>query len=207
MLERPARGYFGGLWVFPGGGVAAIDDSALAHDVVAVAPDSDDFVWRAAALRETIEEVGLALTDPPLLHPIDGVGGDVYRQVGDQGAHLDGRRLRLLSQWMTPVGAPTRFDVRFYLAVIDGDPVLSAQPQEVVDMVWTDPGAALNRAERSEWAMVTPTVHHLEWLRRHPDTEAAWAAASRATGLRVEPIVERDGSVVRVHLPASAQLP
>lgn len=207
MLERPPRGYFGGLWVFPGGGVEAIDDSALAHGVVEVAPDCDDFVWRAAAMRETIEEVGLALTDPPLLHPVDGVGGDVYQQVGDQGARLDGRRLRLLSQWVTPVGAPTRFDVRFYLAVIDGDPVLSAQPQEVVDLIWINPGAALERAERSEWAMVTPTIHHLQWLTRHTDTAAAWEGASRATGLRVEPIVEGDGSVVRVHLPAAAELP
>lgn len=207
MLKRPARGYFGGLWVFPGGGVEPVDDSPIAHQAVRVADSCDDFTWRAAALRETVEEVGLALTDPPLAAPLEAARMDVFERVIERGARLDGERLRLLSQWVTPAGAPTRFDARFYLSVIDDDPDLTPQPGEVVDLAWTSPEAALERGQRHEWAIVTPTVHHLEWLARQPDAATAWESSLRATGLVVEPMVERDGSEVRVHLPAAAELP
>jgi recombination protein RecT len=207
MVERPARGFFGGLWVFPGGGVDAIDDSADARLAVDVPEDCDDFPWRAAALRETLEEVGLALTDSPLPGPLLGPGGDIYLRLSQRGIRLDGRRLRLLSQWVTPTGAPTRFDARFYLARVAGDPDLVLQQDEIVSHAWVTPRSALERVEANEWAMVTPTIIHLQWLDRFPDIDQAWQAAVDATGSRVEPILERDGSEVRVRLPAAAELP
>lgn len=207
MVERPARGFFGGLWVFPGGGVDAIDDSADAHLTVEVPEHCDDFPWRAAALRETLEEVGLALTDSPLAAPLPVHGTDIYLRLSQLGIRLDGRRLRLLSQWVTPTGPPTRFDARFYLARVAGDPDLVLQQDEIVSHAWVTPRSALQRVETQEWAMVTPTIHHLEWLDRFPDIDQAWRAAADATGRRVAPVVERDGSEVRVRLPAAAELP
>lgn len=207
MLERPARGFFGGLWVFPGGGVEEIDDSAIAREVTEFPEDSDDHRWRVAALRETIEEVGLAITRPALAVGIHGVGEAVFSKLAERRARLDASRLRLLSQWVTPVGAPTRFDARFYLAVIDGDPSLSPQPEEVLAVEWITPASALGRFDRGEWAMVTPTLHHLRWLAGFQDTEQVWESAARASGQRVEPVIERDGSEVRVRLPAHAELP
>src|SRR5690554_7616023 len=76
MLHRVARGFFGGLWVFPGGKVEEIDHSDLAREAVAVPEDADDRPWRSAALRETIEEVGVAITDPPLAEPLRAEGAD-----------------------------------------------------------------------------------------------------------------------------------
>lgn len=207
MIERPDGGFFGGLWVFPGGGVDPIDDSAEARLAVDVPEDCDDFPWRAAALRETWEEVGLALTEAPLPGPLLGSGRDIYLRLSQLGIRLDGRRLRLLSQWVTPIGAPTRFDARFYLGRVAGDPDIRLQRDEIVSHAWVTPRSALQRIEAKEWAMVTPTIHHLQWLDRFPDIEQAWQAAVNATGSRVEPTIERDGSEVRVRLPAAAELP
>lgn len=207
MLERPARGFFGGLWVFPGGGVEEIDDSALAREVSEFSSEADDHGWRVAALRETIEEVGLAITRPGLARPIHAVGEAVFSRLAEAGARLDTTRLRLLSQWVTPADAPTRFDARFYLTVVEGDPTLAPQPEEVMAVEWITPTCALGRFDNGEWAMVTPTLHHLRWLAGFQATEEVWEAAARASGQRIEPTIERDGSEVRVRLPADAELP
>jgi recombination protein RecT len=207
MIERPARGFFGGLWVFPGGGLETIDEGEMARRAVRVPPGVDDLSWRAAALRETAEEVGLALTDPESVEPINGTGEAVFESVLARGAVFDGERLRLVSQWVTPAGAPTRFDTRFYLALMDSDPDLILQPGEVIDTAWISPAEALDRMERQEWGLVTPTIHHLQWLARHDDVDAVWQAAGQALGARIEPVVEYDGSEVRIQLPTGAELP
>ena len=204
MMERPARGYFGGLWVFPGGGLEDIDDSPLAR--AAVAGAGSDHRWRAAALRETVEEVGLALTTPATDGPLDATGSDVFREVLAHSSRLDGASLHFLSQWVTPPGAPSRFDVRFYLTVVEGDPPLAPRPSEAVDACWVAPDDALGRAEAGELAIVTPTLRHLRWLDRHRHVDAAVLAASGSDVLHSEPHVGPDGSHVTVGLPQTVGL-
>src|SRR5690606_2060540 len=185
------RGFFGGLWVFPGGKVEEIDHSDLAREAVAVPEDADDRPWRSAALRETIEEVGVAITDPPLAEPLRAEGAAVFEQVLAHEAVLDGRRLRLLSQWVTPRSAPVRFDTRFYLARVEEDTAPEADPAEATEACWVPPRLALERAADGSWPMIVPTRHHLEWLAGFDDLAAAWEAAGRARIRPVEPIVER----------------
>lgn len=205
MVERPARGYFGGLWVFPGGGLENVDSSPLAAE--AVGGGHSDHAWRAAALRETAEEVGLALTTPPRSQPLVAEGAEVFEAVLEDGSRLDGEALRFLSRWITPRFAPRRYDARFYLATVDYDPDLVLRPSEVLDAAWVEPGEALQRGEDGAWSLVLPTIHHLRWLHRHGDVAAAWDAAGRATGEAVEPIIESDGSEVFLVVPEAAELP
>lgn len=207
MLERPARGFFGGLWVFPGGALEPIDGGDLARGAVALPGGADDLAWRTAALRETVEEVGLAVTDPQVEGAIDAVGEAVFEAVRTRGAVLDGRRLRLLSQWVTPRGLPTRYDARFYLTILSSAPALLPRAGEVVDLGWFTAAEGLARVERGEWSMARPTLHHLRWLTGHSDLEAMWSAGAPPAGQRVEPMIESDGSKVLVRLPASADLP
>lgn len=211
MMERPARGYFGGLWVFPGGGVEKIDGSALARSAVNLPAETEDVVWRVAALRETTEEVGVAVVESDAstsaLVPMVASGQEVFGQIKSSGHRFDGAGLRLLSQWVTPRQAPTRFDARFYVTVVDDDPRLVLQKGEVMAAEWVTPTRALDRYDDGNWKMVTPTLHHLRWLSRFERVDDMWAAAADASGARVEPIVETDGSEVRVRLPAWAELP
>jgi 8-oxo-dGTP pyrophosphatase MutT (NUDIX family) len=207
MLERPARGFFGGLWVFPGGGVEPIDEGPLAAAAVSMPDGASDHRWRAAALRETVEEVGLAITREPWSGPLVASGEEVFGRVLAGGTTLDGHRLQLLSQWVTPAEAPTRFDARFYLTTIEGDPPLVAHPEEVIDLTWTTPSNALRRGQEGNWAMVTPTLHHLEWLARQSGPRRAWEVATGTLETPAVSRIESDGSEVLVRLPSSSELP
>lgn len=207
MVERPARGFFGGLWVFPGGGVEPIDESAAASSVATNPADATDVRWRIAAMRETIEEVGVAITEAGSFDSMIAQGSDVFEQLQQRGERLDGSRLRLLSQWVTPRQSPKRFDARFYLTVLEGDPPLTPRPGEVMAAQWISPRSALDRSREGVWKLVTPTLHHLEWLAKFDHTDNVWAAAADASGIRVEPTITYDGSEVRVRLPAGADLP
>ena len=100
MGRRPARSRFApDAWVFPGGRVDRTD------------PGEGDARFRAAAVRETLEETGLAV-DHALLRP--------------------------LGRAITPSESPIRFDARFYLARAAES--LSAAPLvtngEFTDIAW-----------------------------------------------------------------------
>ena len=125
LLRRPDRGSFAGAWVFPGGKVDPDD----VRDGEAEVEDA-----RRAAIRETSEEVGLA---------VDG--------------------LVVLSEWHPPVEAPTRIRTWFFLAAAPAaEPVPS--PDEVAEIAWMTPSEALARHAAGEWTLYPPTwitLHHL----------------------------------------------
>lgn len=156
MVERPARGVFGGIWAFPGGAVEEDDDSFERYGFVDA--------WRAAALRETAEEVGIFLTEPPSARPVPDVGADVFGALSRAGARFDPGRLRYVASWITPTEVPRRFDARFYVASVDAEVEGSLHTQELVDMEWVGPTEILRRVEDDEWAMIFPTVWLVELL-------------------------------------------
>lgn len=141
LMRRPARGSFAGAWVFPGG---KVDPDDRRKD----AAECDDA--RRAAIRETFEEVGLA--------------------VGD---------LVPLSQWQPPAEAPTRIRTWFFLgSAPDRDPVPSAD--EVAEIAWVRPDEALARHGAGEWLLFPPTWVTLHQLSAFADAEAALASGASA---------------------------
>lgn len=153
MGKRPPGGPFGDVWVFPGGAVDPEDFDA--------APDTET-AWRLAALRETWEEVGLALTDP------DGaeipVGeGSVHRRMAAAGISFATDRLVYLSNWVTPRMVSKRFDTRFFVITADGSP---RSGDELADVGWIPVGRALELHDRAEFPMIFPTVSHLRYVQR-----------------------------------------
>jgi len=204
MVERVTRGFFGGLMVFPGGALEACDRADAALE--AVGGNSSDQPSRAAALRELAEETGIALTTRGPRRAPDARGESLYKAVRDAGMILDGEALTLVSQWVTPTSAPRRYDTRFYLGEISGDPIIHLDAGELVSWTWTSPHHALAQHAAGSWAMFTPTTSHLRWLLEHPGVREARDSASGANGrLHDEPLVLEDGSIIPIGLPGAGE--
>jgi 8-oxo-dGTP pyrophosphatase MutT (NUDIX family) len=206
MVRRVhSAAFMGDAHVFPGGALDECDRGELAARVVRWGGDPEELPWRAAALRELAEEAGVFLTDPPESR-VGGDGAELYRQLAEAGAVLDADRLAYFSNWVTPRGAPRRFDARFYAVVVAPGTAAGADRTEVTEACWVAPAEALRRAGAGEWRVEFPTRRHLEALDAHRDAAAVVASAPGAAGVvRVRPrlTIEADGTW-QVLLPGEA---
>jgi 8-oxo-dGTP pyrophosphatase MutT (NUDIX family) len=189
--RRPASQTFGGAWVFPGGVVDPED-----HERQLTGIDAPDAAWRAAALREVAEEVGLFLTDPGVTTDVVLEGRAVHEHVRRSGAAWMPERLSYLSNWVTPEGLPKRFDTRFFLAVVETESIGPISSElEIVE--WMSPRVALQRHEADEIELIMPTIAHLRMLL--PFSNASDADAHARSQEHVDPIqprlVRRNGKI------------
>ncbi len=175
MVQRPHTSRFmPDTWVFPGG---AVDDGDA--EPVWNATVMDD--WRAAAVRELIEETGLWITSTG----VGEYGRDPF--VMPDGITFDGDALVYFSNWITPEPFPIRFDTRFYLAVAHGNAEGAIDGDELVDLAWVNPLEALGREMAGEWDIAFPTRMTLELLGSQPDADSLDAAMR---SLRIVPPIQ-----------------
>ncbi|EZP55365.1 NUDIX domain-containing protein [Sphingomonas sp. RIT328] len=198
MVERArALAFAGGAMVFPGGRIDP-GDVALAAAIGAGA----DGAARIAAIRETIEEAGLAIgLDPP---PSPAVvktirrrlhGGEPFGAIlSDYGIALDLAALVPFARWL-PDHVPVRvFDTLFFLARAPADATASADATETVRLCWSSAAAVLREADAGAVTLIYPTRRTLERLALFPDHDAAVAQARRHPVRTITPFVEtRDG--------------
>jgi 8-oxo-dGTP pyrophosphatase MutT (NUDIX family) len=184
MVERNARGMFGSLMVFPGGGVDAID-------VPAGRERADEESHRNAAIRELAEETGILLTSE---------GAMAARSV--DGRQTASSSLVLVSRWVTPEFAQRRYDTRFYLASCDHPPEVVVDTGELVGHAWLSPAEALDRHDKEHVRMVLPTITHLRWLMRRVSIRDALDSARGADSRTlVKPRRDEDGSIIPILMP------
>ncbi|MDH5313755.1 MAG: NUDIX domain-containing protein [Actinomycetota bacterium] len=137
VLERgPASRFLPGYVVFPGG---AVDDADTA--LAARWFDDEGEAARAAAVRELVEEAGLALTraglvdagEPDSLDPVHAAPPSVSQ-------------LHELARWIAPDDVPVRFDARYF--AIAAEPGLEPAPDgsEAAHAWWASPKELL-----AEW--------------------------------------------------------
>lgn len=230
MLRRNARSdWLGGAHLFPGG---AVDDEDRAEELAArCSGRSEEEANRllgtetggrgifVAAIRECFEEAGLLLADDkdgPLSFGEARVAGrfeewrrklnsnetrfaDICRR---ESLTLALDRLGYFSHWITPAGAPRRYDTRFFVAVLPAGQTALHDDAEVVDSIWMSPADALGRHVAGEIDMMFPTVKNLEAISGFRRSEELMAAASdRAEVPTIMPRVVVDGSEVRFLLP------
>jgi len=205
MVRRVRSAVFmGDARVFPGGGLEDADYSPLAARAVRWHGDPEELPWRAAALRELVEEAGVLLTDPPGV-PVAGRGEGLYRALAEAGAVLDADRLTYFSNWVTPRfrGLPRRFDTRFYVVVVPAGTTAGADRSEVTEASWVTPGEALEKAAAGEWKVEFPTRCHLEALAGCDAAEEVAALAPPPGGVvAVRPrVVFGDDGAFRILLP------
>ncbi|MEN8114271.1 MAG: NUDIX hydrolase [Actinomycetota bacterium] len=166
MVRRtPSARFMGGAWVFPGGAVDESDGADLA--LAAVVSDDDELLaWRAAALRELVEETGIWIREQGTISQQDRDAGEHVFRAATRGNRLDGNALRYFANWITPARLPVRFDTRFFAAIVPYgiDPWIDGD--ELVDWAWVRPSTALDRSHEGSWVVAFPTRKTLEWIDR-----------------------------------------
>ncbi|KQM59904.1 MULTISPECIES: NUDIX domain-containing protein [unclassified Sphingomonas] len=184
MVERAAAMAFaGGALVFPGGRIDPGDEA------LAMVMGDGDLAPRLAAIRETIEEAGIAI----------GVDGDVGTMraalaggapIGDL-APVDPSALIPYARWR-PDHVPVRvFDTWFYVARLpDAAPPAQVDATENVRTLWITAGDALQAAERAEATLLYPTRRVLERLARQDDVAGVLADARRWPVRTITPWIE-----------------
>ncbi len=165
MVRRtPSARFMGGAWVFPGGAVDE-DDGAEWADRGVVSKDPDLAPWRAAALRELVEETGFWLLESGTTVTVERPSGeDVFSSVIERGERFAGDSLWYFANWITPAPLPIRFDTRFFAAVVPPGLGPSIDGNELVDARWIRPADVLERADAGRWLVAFPTRRIVEFL-------------------------------------------
>ena len=200
MLERAQNMAFAaGARVFPGGRIDP-DDVACA---AGLGPDIEDAAARIAAVRETIEESGIA----PALAPAPGVdtvaairqgllSGESFRGLLERfGLALDLAALTPFARWCPNFRETRRFDTLFYLAEAPAAaPLPTPDGTESVRAFWATASAMLAELEAGRAHAIFPTRRNLERLARFGSIEEARADAALHPVTKVTPWVEeREG--------------
>lgn len=212
MVERSVTMNFaGGAIVFPGGRVDAADHgfaAILSNAWAGVsssdeAIDTDDLAARIAAVRETIEEAGVAigvsLSDLPEARRelYDGTAfAEVLRDHGGDPRDFDPSALVPFARWLPNVGAVHRvFDTRFYLARWPKDaPDPKVDGNENTRLFWASAQAVLDDADAGRAQVIFPTRRNLERLAQFDSYEEAVHNARAHSTDTIIPWVEvRDG--------------
>lgn len=196
MVHRNSRGFFGGIAVFPGGKVDAIDvPPGLTYD--------DDQSCRNAAVREFAEETGILVTSRGTAPAPVVKGPSFYEWLDTQPIAPGVDRLVLVSRWITPETAPRRFDTRFYVVECADPPEVAIDEDELIGYEWVAPTVALERHENGEWSLIRPTISHLRWLQRRTSIDDVISSARGADGRTlIIPRMVADGSLLPIHIPA-----
>ncbi len=202
MVERvKSMAFAGGAVVFPGGKVDAADFAyaeRLEHGLAV-----DEAAARLAAIRETIEEAGLALALDGVAEAADCIdaraalhgGASLGEVCAEHGWTPDLGQLIPWARWRPPSLETRVFDTRFYL-IDAGDAHLPAIVDNTENraLFWDSAQGVLGRIERGEVKAIFPTKRNLERLALF-DSFAATAAhaAQFPVKLLFTYVEERDG--------------
>ena len=199
MTERTGRMAFAaGALVFPGGRVDPEDRAAAARF-----PDIADGADRIAAIRETIEETGIApgLSTSPGQELIVTIrrgletGGDLVSLLAHHGLTLDLDALTPFARWCPNFRETRSFDTLFYLAEAPADaPEPSVSAHEAVRVFWASAAEVLAEIEVGRAQAIFPTRRNLERLAGYGSIAEARADAALYPIDKITPwIEEREG--------------
>jgi 8-oxo-dGTP pyrophosphatase MutT (NUDIX family) len=202
IVERAAAMVFaGGALVFPGGRIDPGD-----HDIAATAlnapDDLEDAAGRVAAIRETIEESGIAagfVVDPDhdvlaAMRARMAAGEAFGALLAELGLALDLSRIIPFARWKPSFKESRIFDTRFYIARAPDDaPEAVVDATENVRLFWASASDVLTACDRGEGRIIFPTRRNLERLACLGGFDEARAHAASHPVRTVTPwIEERD---------------
>jgi 8-oxo-dGTP pyrophosphatase MutT (NUDIX family) len=208
MVERAkAMAFAGGALVFPGGRVDP-GDHALAALIGRDDDDDDESAARIAAIRETIEEAGLAIgLDPapadiaPLRAALHA-GTPFAAALAATGARLTLDDLEPFARWRPAQAHARIFDTRFYLARLPrGALPASVDATENVRLLWTTAADVLADADAGRVTVIFPTRRNLERLARFTSFDAAVVDARAHPVRTITPWIEARDAVAHLCIP------
>ncbi len=190
MTRRSDKASFApGAYVFPGGGIDALDAAPDTHGAADRRPTQSDLhlTQAIAAIRESFEELGILLarhTDGPrqgqMADAQDIAAIDRHQpfvaQCAARGLRLAADGVFLLAHWITDRDLPRRFDVPFLVARMPEGQEPVADEAEQFEPVWVRPADALARHEAGQFFMIFPTIRTLQRLAAFGSTQAVFDA-------------------------------
>jgi 8-oxo-dGTP pyrophosphatase MutT (NUDIX family) len=232
MLRRNLNSDFvGGAYVFPGGAVDEADRHADLEAVCAgrsddqasnlLGVDRGGLAFWVAAIRECFEEAGVLLATGDDGRVISLADPDVAERFNLHRKAVDSGELRLIelcriehltlavdqihyfSHWITPVGAPRRYDTRFFVTAAPPEQVPLHDDRETIANLWIRPHEALERHREGRFDLIFPTIKSLETISAFESSAELLAAAAAIEEVpTILPRITDDGGHgVRIVLP------
>ena len=203
MVERAAgMAFAAGALVFPGG---RIDESDFLF-----AGGSLEIAAQIAAIRETLEETGIAVGLNPAPSPALAVklqealiaGEPFAGLIATHGLSLDLEALTPFARWKPAFQHTRRFDTFFFVVRAPiGEWLPRAQAGECEDALWLSAAEVLARIGRREASAIFPTLRNLERLAMHPDFEAIRADALAHPIETITPWIEERAGAPHIVIP------
>ncbi|WP_087747594.1 MULTISPECIES: MBL fold metallo-hydrolase [unclassified Acidovorax] len=199
MTRRsPNASFAPGAYVFPGGGIDALDASPESHAAADRRPAQDDLhlTQAIAAIRESFEELGVLLARHAHA-PRTGQMADAQdiaaidrhqpfaAQCSARGLRLAADSVYLLAHWTADRDLARRFEVPFLVARMPEGQEPVADETEQFEPVWVRPADALARHEAGQFFMIFPTIRTLQRLAKFASTQAVLDAVAHEQPLWV----------------------
>ncbi|HEX8528080.1 NUDIX hydrolase [Allosphingosinicella sp.] len=210
LIERAGNMAFAaGALAFPGGRIDPGDEEAARGEAL---PDA---AARIAAIRETIEETGIAVAlDPPpdaataqALRSGLAAGRGFLELLVEAGLSLDLDSLTPFARWCPNFHETRRFDTLFFLAEAPPGAEPTADSTESVRAFWASAAEALAEVESGRAHVIFPTRRNLERLGRFASIAEARADAERHPVRLITPWVEEREGGAFVCIPEDAGYP
>ena len=212
MMERSrSMAFAAGALVFPGGRIEPGD-----HEAAAALPALPDAAARIAAIRETVEETGIAAgldptpdaaTAAALREGLAG-GAPFATLLAAAGLRFDLAALTPFARWCPNFRETRRFDTLFFLAEAPpGAAPATADAAESVRTFWASAAEVLGDVDAGRAHVIFPTRRNLERLARFASIAEARADAARHKVRKITPWVEERGGRAFVCIPDDAGYP
>lgn len=196
MIERPAKGAFPKLHVFPGGKIDPSDSELkqycpLLSDIRAsqiLSVKDQGLCFWVCAIRECFEECGVlfARQNNKMLTVRNeferkrlrkwaqnvSTSSDAFQLLlKEHELALATDEVHYFSHWITPEIAPARFNTRFFLAKLPPKQYTDVQSTEIASSCWIRPEEALDKFRAKEWRMILPTLTTLRMISKYANAQ------------------------------------
>ncbi|KAI9470901.1 MAG: hypothetical protein EXX96DRAFT_586148 [Benjaminiella poitrasii] len=187
MMKRNAKSSFVNAHVYPGGVVDEADHYLNWRNSINMDEKEGDVLTnKICAIRETFEESGLLISEPPA-HTIKDLNVKDWRYK----VHKDANQFKVMcdtyairpavdqlvpfSNWITPATEKKRYDAHFFLTVLEDVKtksdqdlhlnVVAADGEETVLFDWFKPEEAIEQQKEKRIVLIPPQWYSLTVLR------------------------------------------